>query len=176
MHKDSYCYLTLTIICSYCSTLLSLSIASKISYLNLQDSERKVHYLLTPHIALLNVFEQPAHLPTDIFKYSIKIGQESTPIQINTQLNEGFALNSQSILIHVLASRHSVEIRTVTRVWEWTVYKREEGRLLYGGAMAEVWQEMLLPVQLSREGEPYYMDEWGRQWHLVILTCISKQA
>lgn len=94
MHKDSYCYLKLTIICSYCSTLLSLSIASKISYLNLQDSKRKVHYLLTPHIALLKVCEHPAHLPADIFKYSIKIGQERTPIQINTQLNEVFALNS----------------------------------------------------------------------------------
>lgn len=35
MHKDSYCYLTLTILCSYCSTLLCLSITSKISYLNL---------------------------------------------------------------------------------------------------------------------------------------------
>ena len=94
MHKDSCCYLTLTIIYSCCSTLLSLSIASKISYLNLQDSKRKVRYLLTPHIALLNVCEQPAYLPADVFKYSIKIGQESTPIQINTQLNEGFALNS----------------------------------------------------------------------------------
>lgn len=94
MHKDSYCYLTLTIICSYCSTLASLSISSKISYLNLQGSKRKMHYLLTPHIALVNVCEQPAHLPTDIFKYSIKIGQESTPIQINTQSNESFALNS----------------------------------------------------------------------------------
>lgn len=56
------------------------------------------------------------------------------------------------------------------------VYEREEGRLLYGAVMAEVSQEILLPIQLSREGEPCYTDEQDQHWHLVILTCISKQA
>lgn len=125
---------------------LSLSIASKVSYLNLLHSKERAHYLLTQQIALIKAYGKPAHIPLDIFKYSIKIGWESILIQTNIHLNEDFAMNSKSILIQVFATRQSIAIKTLMWLWEWTVYKREEGRLFYGEVMAEGWQEMLLPI------------------------------
>lgn len=151
---------------------LTQSIASKVSYRNLRHGKERVRYLLTQHIALINACGKPAHIAPDIFKYSVEIGQESTQIQININLHEDFALNSKSILIQVFATRQSIAIRTLMWLWEWTVYKREEGRLCHGRRLTGDAS----PNIAKQRRRTYYMDEWGQQWHLVILTCVSKQA
>lgn len=62
------------------------------------------------------MFASSLHVsPLTSFSIQLKNGQENTLIQTNTWLNEYFALNSQIILIQVLDSRHTVEIRTAMR-------------------------------------------------------------